>query len=1028
MKKLISTAVSTVIVLMSPGIGVYNAFANNIAAQAVNSGAGANVAPVVLNVGTPLSGSSLIGSQSRMKVGLTGALPAAANAPTVQPATLQTLGTALPQPAVSQAVRTLQAQTQAAVLPVQAKSQAVSQKETPAAVASRKLTQVSAGVSQALESVGPVAQARPESAHSLGSKVMSLLSGGVSSRYDESTLAPQGKRIAGMHGLSRNGERYFAVPAGKESIEAAVRAHNDETPQPPAPPQDEPVKKETPQAPLAARIFSAGVAAAPILILGLPLFFAGATWAGILVSVASVSLMAMPFMGENTPKFVRTLPGFAVAGLGLFTLGAGIMTGTGVVMGALVALGGWGLVRYGRMESRNRYDDEKLITAFFGAIAAVTGAGLVAMAPAAIAAAWTAWIPALSSAAAWLPYGVIAAKVVSYPVAALLLMHLPGWVGEGIGAVAMGLFMGPRAVSRVLNSMSRDTVARERLSKYSEKKLELSVWNVFKVGAFWIPVWVSEGVGYALSLVSGLGMAALQAPGLFLWGAAHKLAKDSAITKYLAAYNRYVFDNAQGSKAAVYNKLVTPLVPYANSESALKSVPAILAMKLAQAGWLAYALAATPVLHAVGLVRAFSKTSEPYDPEKHEPYLRLNRNDRPLPLPDVGEIGPVKDLIPPGLFATGLALLPMVFFGLPLWGMPVFGHVFAAAALSLAAMPLLPVKTPVFVRQSPGYVLTGLGLATMVLVPWLTFGKGMALAVLSSNPFWMGAVAALSGLGFINHIRKMSTGEDTRRHWVDDPEYIGAFFGALGVLTGLGVALTGLPGLLGTGLTVAAYLTSGLLLMHLPRWFWSGVGNVFSGISFSGKNFYDVLSFWRHDTKFYKNMKAHARYYLQGGVWKVAANATWLSVIWVPTGLVMLAEWLASLGLGLAWGLVKAPTNWLWGAAYRADPDSKSTRFIAGFGRAWAEMAEGSKKSVFDRMIRRYAPALDDAHPVTGRPTLKAMGSMVWARIAQLFWLLYVVAGTPVFLALAVWAGIENASGPKVPGEGRDLDDPRTTY
>ena len=881
MKKLISTLVSTALVLMSPGLGVYNVFANNIAAQAVNSGANANVVPVVLNVGSTLSGASIVGNQSQMNVGLKGVLPAAANAPAVQPAALQSLGAVLPRSAAPQVVRTPQAQ--AAALPAQAKSRALSQKEAPAAAVSHRLVQVSAGVSQALDSAGPVAQARPESAHSLGNKVMSLLSGGVSSRYDDPVLAPQGNRIAGFNGLSQGGARYFAVPAGKESIEAAVRAHNDENPQPPAPPQEEPAKKETPQAPLAARIFSAGVAVVPALVLGVPLIFAGATWAGILVSAASLSLMAMPFMGERTPRFVRTLPGFVVAGLGLFTLGAGVLTGTGIAMGALVSLGGWGLVRYGRMENRDYYNEAKLITAFFGAIAAVSGAGLVAMAPAALIAAWTAWVPALSSAAAWLPYGVAAAKAVSYPVAALLLMHLPGWMGAGIGAVVTNLLASPRGVSRVLNSLGRDTVAWKRLSKYTEKKLDLSVWNVFKVGALWTPVWVSEGVGYALSLVSGLAMAALQAPGMFLWGAAHWLARDSAVNKYLAAYSHFVFDYAQGSKIAVYNKLVTPLVPYANSESALKSVPALLAMKLAQAGWLVYALAATPVLHVVGLVRAFSRMSEPYDTEKHSPsyLIRMNRDDRPLPLPDIGEIGPVKDLIPPGLFATGLALLPMYFFGLPLYGMQIFGQVFTAAALSLAAMPLLPVKTPVWVRQIPGYVLAGLGLATMLLVPWLTFGsKGLALAVLTSNPFWMGAVAALSGLGFINHIRKLDTGEDNRRHWVDHPGYIGAFFGALGVLTGLGVALTGLPGLLGTGLAAAAYLTSGLLLVHLPRWFWSGVGNVFSGIWFSGRNFYDVLSFWRRDAKFYRNMKDHAHYYLRGSVWKVAANATWLSVIW----------------------------------------------------------------------------------------------------------------------------------------------------
>ena len=151
-----------------------------------------------------------------------------------------------------------------------------------------------------------------------------------------------------------------------------------------------------------------------------------------------------------------------------------------------------------------------------------------------------------------------------------------------------------------------------------------------------------------------------------------------------------------------------------------------------------------------------------------------------------------------------------------------------------------------------------------------------------------------------------------------------------------------------------------------------------------------VISGWpegHEDTKFRSNLKSHANYWLKKTYW----NGVWLSAIWVPTGLIEAAEFVVTAALGLVTGLLRAPFTFAAAALREAKPDSKGALFMTGLVDGWKGVSEGSK-AFFDRLVSRLKPAMDEASPVTGRPTAKAAGAFLLARVIQLGWLIGVLA------------------------------------
>jgi hypothetical protein len=1048
-KPLVALTLTLALVAASPGYNAARAFAV-VALKSAPVKTGPTVTPLRFTLGhatintlgnSSLSPMQLTGVLPQLSVAPVGANPLSAvagNAAASMPQTAAHAVTAV-QPVAAIGLRNSfgspnQDNRGKSQVRTPAKSQGKVLADSPVAESGKGLF---VDVFAALNQAPKFSAVNAEQAKAFGETLQASVVGSARQAPVRGVVAAQGRAMTGLQhrfNFEDAGDRQFGAPAGRDSIEAAVNSHPLQASGNGGDQGDggnfDPEESGNP-APLPARIFAAAMAAIPALFVTLPLISGGAPLAGGFVLAASLGLISMPFLGPNTPRLVRTLPGLLLAALGLFTLVTGVLSGTGWTMGALVTLAGWGLYRFGKIDNDKFFDEEKILTAFFGALFGILGAGLVLTTPAILAASWIGGLA--FTQAAWFGWAVTGLTWLSYPLSAMLLMHLPGWVGEGIESAARGIFSSYAGMWRVLSSTKRDTILRGRLVKYTEAKLELSKWNLFKVGALWVPVWVGEGLKWVIAATAGLALGLLAVPTMFLWGASHSLIPKSRVTKFLAAWNRTVFFNAQGSKKNIYNNALTQsLMRGANAQSTFVSILSAVGLAVAQVAWSVYAVVATPFLYVGGLFTSLGRTGGEYDRKLHSPsHLRVDkREDSPVAKPDLPD-SPVSDLIPPGLFATLLAALPIYFFGIQLFGFPVVGIAYLLAAVALAATPLMPESMPKFVRQAPGWLLTTLGLTMMGSIPWLTFGPVTVMSWLGANSFWMGIVTTLAGLGFVNNITKLAKRENKRRWSVDDPEYIGAYLGALGLLVGAGASLIGLGGWLGTSLIVGGYLTSILLLMHLPRWAWDGVKVAFEGGFASIRGFWRVMHFWAEHTDFYRNLDRQKDYHLDGSFWEVLPKGILLGFIWVPMGILVAVEGVLALALGLAMGLLRAPSNWMWGAAYEVDPYSKLTRFLAGFGTSWFEWSEGFKKKPFENT--KVAQWMSANKLPSRRPTLGAYAAFGLVRLIQLGWLLAITLGLPIILVRAVLAGLRNMQGEKKePAEDdewvEDKDDPDSIY
>ncbi|MBI5208684.1 MAG: hypothetical protein HY927_01770 [Elusimicrobia bacterium] len=1009
-KSLVAVALSLSLIALSPGFAAYEAAAQQVTgvssrvqpggvptqAGAVRVAGGASsqlntVSLSNLRLDAVLPAPGVYGAGVPLRSEREGGLPAGFTPGLKEtPASVRVVAAGLP----SAVAATVPASLQTSPLRFDAQPRAQAPVQGPEAAAAVQLDGMSGEVSEALKATGDIAKTQGESAHGLGIKLDAIITRTRQADAADQLLAPAAGRLGDLSGDS--GAARLAAPE-----EGSARQASE-----PSLPETRPGQPPATKQPLAPRLIASALALLPAALLGWPLVAAGALYAGVGVMASSALLAALPFMGEGTPKYVHALPGAALLGLGGLTLAGAILGGGGLAVGILAALGGWGLIRYGTGKSvEDRSDNGAALSAYFGGIGAVTGAALV-----------------LSGAT-----GLVATAflVLSYPAAALLLMHLPSWVGMGITNVFTSAVKSLRGTSRVMAAAWNDTPLVDRLKKFSERYLEASKWNAVWLAGLWIPVWVLMAADWAGTLVVGLGLAAVQAPVMFLWGASHKISRESGPTKFFAAWAHFMFDNLQGAKKAFFNPVEKRLAGLAASKSKAVSLPATLGIYAAS--WLAAAasLLAAPLMLVAGLGVASTRVGQPYEREKHDPSsLRVSTDDSPGQQPqDPEEPGqpepPVKSTIVPRLIASALGLLPAVFLGIPLYlAGPTVGWVYLAVTLSLAALPFVPAKTSKLIRMLPGALMIVLGVA----VPYLTFSVGLpAFAALAAaaktNAFWMAVVNVLGGWGLMRYLGRAA--EDGKDFSMDSGERIGAYLGALAAVTGAGLILTASTGVFPTILTVAAYLTSPLLLMHLPKSIFTGLGAVFYRLWTSVGNSYRLLSSWSRDTKFYRNLQSHAEYWLERSVW----NGAWLSVIWVPMWISQFVELVLGGALGLALGVIRAPLNFLWGLSYELAPASRITRFFSGMARTWESMVEGdSSQDFLKRYTKVFLDGMDDksAGP-SGRPTTKAAWSFAMYRFGQAFYLLKMAALLPVGLLTGAGFGVYNAIKGK---PDRAADDP----
>jgi hypothetical protein len=996
-RRALAALISASLIVLSPGLAPYAA-----AGQQFSSRAGASSAPQaapavsVKTLALPaFSGAAApLGLQTGLDTSV--ALPSAAVPAAAAAASLPAAGAA-----GAAAAKPVSAPSSAAAAPL---TKAVLPSAQPAGAAQSaaraQLSAVGAQIGRTLQNAGDLSRAEPASAHAAGAQVQDLLSGSRSSSYNDSVPVAA---AADMSALGGGPSLSYAKPAGRDSIVDAAEAYFGGAPNVPAPPSNNNTGgndnngnnggngggQAPKKAPLVPRILSAVLALAPAALIGWPLVAGGSLIAGSLVVLGSVGVAALPFMSERTPAFARSLPGFVIVALGVTTLAGGLSTGAlALSMGAVVALGGWGFVRFARTTGRKYDSPEDLIAAFFGSLAAVTGAGLALLHPA----------------------GLIATvlTVAAYPTTLALYMYLPGWVGASLESVMRGIDVSVRDSHKVLSSVRHDTVLANRLQAYTRASLKASPWNAVWLGLLvWLPVVVVEGASSLIGVVHGLALGVVRAPVMLLWGAAHKIAPQSAATRFFAGWARSSYFI---NKPVMFNAFEAPLLKYANSKSRVVSVLGALGIRFLQAGYLLSSAFWTPLTVAFGWIDGIREAAKPNDDKRHDPDS-LSLGSDPFPSQVPSEDDPTATVAWPGkLMATAIGLSPLALLGSPLLGAGVLGWGMIAAIATIGLMPVMPKSAALSagIRRLPGTILSMTGLFAAL---------GAARYALIGLPTgWilgLGVLAFMGGIGLRALIDKLRDSK-TSVWQLDEPEYIGGFVSALAMAAALGAAMLGVTGPLMLGLGIGAAVLSPLLLYHLPTALWSGVGAALLGLFSPIRKIWDVMGFWRDDAQFNRNLNAWYRYWTGQSGWYAAM----FLVPWALTLVSYAVEAALSLGVGLIVGVSRIPANFAWGWAYEKQYDGKSARFWTGFNRFLSDSIEGSKKTRFDPLVSKLIPAMDAKNAVSSRPTLGALLALSAARLAQLGWLAYVLLATavsPVLWLFAISAGkkSDKASRPR---------------
>lgn len=988
LSRLIAGTLSLSLALLAPGPQAYAAAAAAPRAQ------GARVAIPSVGmpmVSAPLSGGNLALPASSLKL-----------SPSLTPSVVPTVRTA-PVVGASLAAPTAKAAASAVAAPVSApaaKAQATAEEAKNAPAAARRtaesVSRTAAQVAPDLEVLSNLGDIDANAAHGAGTRLESALTG------QKARIAQDGVFAAApsAHEGSASFGAVMAKPAG-DSIRQAAQAQPGEPngPVPPVVTQDGDNGGRGGKGPLLPKIVAAAIALTPAAFVAWPLIAAGSFLYGGLVIASSLGVASMAFMTDSTPKLLRSIPGFALAGLGAAALVSGLlaMSGPVIAMGAMVTLGGYGFIRFGRKGQTGTFNDSgEIIATFFGALAATAGAGLVLLGP----------------------VGIVGTVVtyVAYPATLALMMHLPGWVGEGLSAAFRNVYHSVRAVYRTMTSLRRDTSLYERLNNYSEAALNASIWNAIWVGlVLWLPVLVSEAIQAVLAGAVGLAVSVFQAPMMFAWGALHKLAPKSAFTVRVAEWNRATFELAQGSKVRFFNPIESKLLPWVESSSLPKRMIGALGIRGAQLVWLVAAALTGTVGSLVTLARAFVGSAPAYDPARHDPdSLTLAKDPLPSQVP-TPEKPKVTVVLPGKLVAVALGLAPLYFYTLPmvLVGAGIFGAIVAAMGLSVAAMPLMPSRPiPGLLRRLPATLLTVTGGYALFEAGkfWLLAGLpgGLVVAV--------GALALFSGLGLGSMLKKLQD-EKTKAYEVDEGPYILGYASALAVATALVVALTGGTGIVANILVGAGFVLSPVLLYHLPKWLWAGVGASIMGFPHGVSSVAKVTArFWSRDTRYFRNL---------GRFYSKIVSKSWVYgiIVAVPAFVTHVAfplvQYALALAFGILAGIARVPTLFAWGASYNASPEGRWTKFWGGFHEALVKLTEGSKKTSFDPLAAKIIPALDEAG-ASGFPTLKATGALIAGLALQAYWLIrlaVLLAATPLVWAYAAVKGFA-ASKEAAPAEG----------
>jgi hypothetical protein len=858
---------------------------------------------------------------------------------------------------------------------------ALAEEATVGAFLGEKIAVLAEQAAPLIESFNNSNPADASSSHQSGQRLETVLTGGkmkLEGVFTGGTFEGLGDGVGG---------NFLAKPAGQE-IQTSINSQNGDGNNNNPPPSGGGGDGNNgndggDKTPVTAKILAMIIAVSPAALMIWPLITAGAfVHAGLLLA-GSAALASMVLLSERSSVTLRSLPGLAIGALGLASLATllGGFSALTLSLGALITLAGWGFTRFAKKELKDRsLDSGEVIAAFFGALAAITGAGIIFLSPAG-------WV---ATAFTVLSFG-----------SGVLLMHLPGWVGRGISAAAKNA--GPTADGSysVLGSLYRDSSLFKRLAKFSDTAIDEKPWNAIWVGLLWLPVIAVEALQWALIGVLSATLTLAQAPLMFLAGATE--------STYFNGVAKTTFAWAQGSKTGWFNSFEANFLPTINEGGMIARLLAAGVVRLGQWMWFAYALLAGTVGQLAAL---FTPTI----------------GERQLPAdPLAGKAPEIPDYKMTGtrlgkFLATAIGLTPLYFFGgALLTGGPLGWLVLGSVGLT-ALMPL----TPWGGRIASALVTIAGG--------WITFESVRFLALAGLPTYWMiaaGVVAFLSGFGLANLIRKLKDPK-ANKYNVNEPEYILGYAGAVGVGLTLMVALAGLTTPLGQGLMLGGFALSLAVLAHLPAWLWRGLWGLIAG-TFKPMNPVTEVSekLWT-ESKAYEAAGDFYKARFKDAHWTTAVV---LGIIFaVPAAVTHLIlpviQWALGLSLGLVVGAVRAPINYMvwamdngWSERYyqRLREIQEKAPFEGGFWAAVWWMTKLAALTAVSPLVWAYAALTISSaggghsdiaqfhNPAPSAPATMSIGEKTVAAVAGLMMLVsfgapYLAAfaplGTPLALAM----------------------------
>jgi hypothetical protein len=331
----------------------------------------------------------------------------------------------------------------------------------------------------------------------------------------------------------------------------------------------------------------------------------------------------------------------------------------------------------------------------------------------------------------------------------------------------------------------------------------------------------------------------------------------------------------------------------------------------------------------------------------------------------------------PALFS----LLPIVFLALPMLHFGVWPIAAAIALTSLAPASAL------YLKESAGRWRRSIPPALVALsgVGAYLFGLAPATMIFS----------ILGALGLRQQLMRepYSNESDASDRYLikDEPDQMMALY-ATALVAASWLQVLAISGPLAAFVTYGSFALATVgLIPRIHKSVEGALKQAAKGVGRSVDGFGSVLFNWYSRSELLSNLRAYSKRKLDNSWW----NGVPLLFLWAPIVLLMGADGLASLALGLVGGTLRAVPNALLGA-FRAVKADKPTRFMQAYVDATYDLLEGGSSENFEPWVSGKVRGL------LAGGGLSAAGGLAASHAAVLAWLVrsIVVALAAPFIAL----------------------------